>query len=51
MDTASLNALLNTGAILPELIVIGTLILVLIIDLIASGRKSANVLPNIAIAG
>jgi len=51
MDTASLNALLNSGAILPELIVIGTLVLVLLVDLIASGRKSANVLPNIAIAG
>jgi NAD(P)H-quinone oxidoreductase subunit 2 len=51
MDTASLNALLNSGAILPELIVIGTLVLVLIVDLIASGRKSANVLPYIAIAG
>ena len=51
MDTASLNALLNSGAILPELIVIGTLVLVLVVDLIASGRKSASVLPYIAIAG
>ncbi|MEE3716949.1 NAD(P)H-quinone oxidoreductase subunit N [Tumidithrix elongata RA019] len=51
MDLASLNALLNTGVILPELIVIVTLVAVLVVDLVSSGRQSSKSLSYIAIAG
>jgi NAD(P)H-quinone oxidoreductase subunit 2 len=50
MSFAELAAQLNAGTILPEGIVIFTLLLVLVIDLI-SGRRSASVLPYVAIAG
>ncbi|KGF73012.1 NAD(P)H-quinone oxidoreductase subunit 2 [Neosynechococcus sphagnicola sy1] len=50
MDFASLVAQLNAGTILPEGIVITTLLLVLIADLIA-GRSSARWTPYGAIAG
>ena len=50
MDFANLAAQLNAGIILPEGIVIITLLLVLLIDLIA-GRSSANGLPYVAIGG
>ena len=50
MDFANLAAQLNAGIILPEGIVIITLILVLVIDLIA-GRSAANGLPYVAIGG
>jgi NAD(P)H-quinone oxidoreductase subunit 2 len=50
MDLANLASQLNAGTILPEGIVIITLLSVLIFDLIV-GRTSAKVTPYIAIAG
>ena len=50
MDFANLAAQLNAGIILPEGIIIITLLLVLMIDLIA-GRSSANGIPYVAIGG
>ncbi|MBE9125428.1 MULTISPECIES: NAD(P)H-quinone oxidoreductase subunit N [unclassified Coleofasciculus] len=50
MDFANLVAQLNTGIILPEVIVLITLLLVLGIDLIA-GKSSTNTLPYVAIGG
>jgi NAD(P)H-quinone oxidoreductase subunit 2 len=50
MDFANLAAQLNAGIILPEGIVLITLMLVLLIDLI-SGRSAARSLPYVAIAG
>ncbi len=50
MDFANLAAQLNAGIILPEGIVILTLLLVLVGDLIA-GRSSMNWTPYLAIAG
>ncbi len=50
MDFANLNALLNTGAILPEIIVTVSLLLVLVVDLVA-GLKAARSLTYVAIAG
>jgi NAD(P)H-quinone oxidoreductase subunit 2 len=50
MDFASLAAQINTGTILPELVVIGTLLIVLIADLI-SGRASWRWTPYFAVAG
>ncbi len=50
MDFANLAAQLNAGVILPEGIVLITLMLVLLIDLI-SGRSAAKTLPYIAIGG
>jgi NAD(P)H-quinone oxidoreductase subunit 2 len=50
MDFANLAAQLNAGIILPEGIVLITLMLVLLIDLIA-GRDAAKTLPYIAIGG
>ncbi|HEY9649163.1 MAG TPA: NAD(P)H-quinone oxidoreductase subunit N [Coleofasciculaceae cyanobacterium] len=50
MDFANLAAQLNAGIILPEGIVIITLLLVLGIDLI-SGRRATQTLPYVAIGG
>lgn len=50
MDFTNLAAQLNAGIILPEGIVIITLMLVLLIDLIA-GKSSANGIPYVAIGG
>jgi NAD(P)H-quinone oxidoreductase subunit 2 len=50
MDFANLVAQLNTGIILPELIVLTTLILVVIVDLIA-GKKAATTVSYLAITG
>ena len=50
MDFANLAAQLNAGIILPEGIVLITLMLVLLIDLI-SGRKAAQTLAYVAIGG
>ena len=50
MDFANLAAQLNAGIILPEGIIIITLLLVLMIDLIA-GRSSTNGIPYVAIGG
>lgn len=50
MDFATIAAQLNAGIILPEGIVVITLLLVLGIDLIA-GKRSANILPYVAIGG
>ncbi|NEP58737.1 MAG: NAD(P)H-quinone oxidoreductase subunit N [Symploca sp. SIO2G7] len=50
MDFANFAAQLNAGIILPEGIVIATLLLILVIDLIA-GRSSAKVTPYVAIGG
>ncbi|MBP0028847.1 NAD(P)H-quinone oxidoreductase subunit N [Roseofilum sp. Guam] len=50
MDFTNLAAQLNAGAILPEGIVILTLLVVLITDLIG-GRNASNWTPYIAIAG
>jgi NAD(P)H-quinone oxidoreductase subunit 2 len=50
MDFANLAAQLNAGTILPEGIILITLMLVLLIDLIA-GKDAAKTLPYIAIGG
>jgi NAD(P)H-quinone oxidoreductase subunit 2 len=50
MDFANIAAQLNAGIILPEGIILVTLLLVLLIDLI-SGRKAAQTLPYVAIGG
>lgn len=50
MDFANLAAQLNAGIILPEGIVLITLLLVVLIDLI-SGRRAVPVLPYVAIGG
>ena len=50
MDFANLAAQLNAGRILPEGIVIITLLLVLVIDLVA-GRSSVKGIPYVAIGG
>jgi NAD(P)H-quinone oxidoreductase subunit 2 len=50
MDFANLAAQLNAGRILPEGIVIITLLLVLVIDLVV-GRSSAKGIPYVAIGG
>ena len=50
MDFANLAAQLNAGAILPEAIVIATLLIVLVVDLI-TGRSSTRWTPYLAIAG
>ena len=51
MDFANLSTLLNAGAILPEAIVIVTLIVVLVVDLIITSAQSAKSLPYIASIG
>lgn len=51
MDFASLAAQLNTGAILPELIVTITLLLVVIGDLIVGRAASSKWTPYLAIVG
>lgn len=50
MDFATIAAQLNAGIILPEGIILATLVLVLLIDLI-SGRSAAQTLPYVAIGG
>ncbi|MEM7064502.1 MAG: NAD(P)H-quinone oxidoreductase subunit 2, partial [Cyanobacteria bacterium P01_B01_bin.77] len=50
MDFASLAAQLNTGKILPEAIVILTILLILVGDLI-QGRSSSRWIPYAAIGG
>lgn len=50
MDFASVVAQLNAGIILPEGIVVITLLLVLVIDLVA-GRSATKVIPYVAIGG
>ncbi len=51
MDFASLAAQLNTGVILPELIIIVTLLAVIIGDLIVGRTASSQWTPYLAIAG
>ncbi|HEY9883148.1 MAG TPA: NAD(P)H-quinone oxidoreductase subunit N [Thermosynechococcaceae cyanobacterium] len=51
MDFATLAAQLNTGAILPEGIVILTLMLVIVGDLIVGRTASSRWTPSVAIAG
>ncbi len=51
MDLSSLAAQLNTGAILPELIVTATLLLVVIFDLIVGRTVSSRWTPYLSIAG
>lgn len=51
MDFASLAAQLNTGVILPELIVIITLLVVVVGDLIVGRAASSQWTPYVAIAG
>ncbi|MGI0488631.1 NAD(P)H-quinone oxidoreductase subunit N [Pantanalinema rosaneae CENA516] len=51
MDFASLAAQLNTGTILPELIVIATLLLVVVGDLIVGRTASASWTPYLSIVG
>jgi len=51
MDFASLAAQLNTGVIAPELIVIGTLLIVIVGDLIVGRAASTRWTPYIAIVG
>ncbi|MBM0741638.1 NAD(P)H-quinone oxidoreductase subunit N [Phormidium sp. CLA17] len=51
MDFASLAAQLNTGVILPELIVIITLLVVIVGDLIVGRTASSQWTPYLAIAG
>ncbi|AFZ17086.1 NAD(P)H-quinone oxidoreductase subunit N [Allocoleopsis franciscana] len=50
MDFATIAAQLNAGIILPEGIILATLVLVLLIDLI-SGKSAAQTLPYVAIGG
>ncbi|MEM8603130.1 MAG: NAD(P)H-quinone oxidoreductase subunit N [Cyanobacteria bacterium P01_H01_bin.121] len=50
MDFASLASQLNADAILPEGVILLTLILVLITDLVA-GRNASRVTPSLALAG
>jgi NAD(P)H-quinone oxidoreductase subunit 2 len=50
MDFATIAAQLNAGIILPEGIILVTLVLVLLIDLI-SGRSATQTLPYVAIGG
>ena len=50
MDFASLAAQLNTGKILPEVIVIVTILIILVGDLIV-GRASSRWVPYVAIGG
>jgi NAD(P)H-quinone oxidoreductase subunit 2 len=51
MDFATLAAQLNTGVILPELIVIATLLVVIVGDLIVGRAASSQWTPYVAIAG
>jgi len=51
MDFSSLAAQLNAGAILPELIVTVTLLLVVVVDLIVGRVASSKTMPYVAIAG
>ncbi len=51
MDFATLAAQLNTGVILPELIVIITLLVVIVGDLIVGRAASSQWTPYVAIAG
>jgi len=51
MDFASLAAQLNTGTILPELIVTATLMIVVVGDLIVGRTASSRWTPYLAIAG
>ncbi len=51
MDFANLSTLLNIGAILPESILIVTLIVVLVVDLIVTSAQSTKSLPYIASIG
>lgn len=50
MDFANIAAQLNTGVILPELIVLVTLLLVIVIDLVA-GKRVAQGLSYLAVGG
>jgi NAD(P)H-quinone oxidoreductase subunit 2 len=51
MDLANLAAQLNAGTIIPELIVTGTLLIVLVSDLIVGRIASSRWTPYLAIAG
>ena len=51
MDFATLASQLNAGAILPEGIVIATLLIVMVSDLIAGRKRSARFTPYLGIAG
>ncbi|NEZ57313.1 NAD(P)H-quinone oxidoreductase subunit N [Adonisia turfae] len=50
MDVVSLAAQLNTGKILPELIIIATIVVILVGDLIV-GRASSRWVPYVSIGG
>ena len=51
MDFATLLSQLNTGAIVPEGIVIATILVVMVSDLIVGRTRSARFTPYVAIAG
>ena len=51
MDVANLTAQLNAGVIIPEAIVLGTLLIVLIGDLIVGRSQASKWTPYVAIAG
>ncbi len=51
MDFASLAAQLNAGTVLPELIVIATLLLVVVGDLIVGRTASSRWTPYVSLAG
>ncbi|MGB3492592.1 MAG: NAD(P)H-quinone oxidoreductase subunit N [Elainellaceae cyanobacterium] len=51
MDFASLSAQLNAGTILPEAIVLGTLLIVLVGDLIVGRSRSYHWTPYVSVAG
>jgi NAD(P)H-quinone oxidoreductase subunit 2 len=51
MDFSTLAAQLNTGTVLPELIVIATIMMVLVGDIIVGRSASAKWTPYVAIAG
>jgi NAD(P)H-quinone oxidoreductase subunit 2 len=51
MDFTNFPQLLNTGAIVPELMVIVTIAIVLVTDLVVPRSRSANLLSNLTIIG
>jgi len=51
MDLSNFASLINTSAILPELLVLGTIVVVVIADLVLPRSQSADFLGNTAVVG
>lgn len=51
MDLSNFASLINTPAILPELLVLGTIVVVVIADLVLPRSQSADFLGNTAVVG